>query len=107
MKVTVPSIVAGALRTVPKSLAKTLWEQDNENHGIVKIGQNTQNSPGDQGRLVVSQTSVEKPSAKRHYENYIPEMTLTDYIYLEKREGEDSPASGTALTHQYNGPKTT
>ena len=28
-------------------------------------------------------------------------------MYLEKREEEDLPASKTALTHRYNGPKTT
>ena len=33
-------------------------------------------------------------------------MTLTDYMYLEKREEEDLPASKTALTHPYNGSKT-
>ena len=33
--------------------------------------------------------------------------TLTDYIYQEKRQEEDSPASKTELTHQYNGSKTT
>ena len=39
--------------------------------------------------------------------HYIPETTLTDYMYQEKREEEDLPASKTALTHQYNGSKTT
>ena len=33
--------------------------------------------------------------------------TLTDYMYLENREEEDSPASKTALTHRYDGSKTT
>ena len=36
-----------------------------------------------------------------------PETTLTDYMYLEKREEEDLPASKTPLTHPYNGSKTT
>ena len=31
----------------------------------------------------------------------------TDYMYLEKREEEDLPASKTPLTHRYNGLKTT
>ena len=35
------------------------------------------------------------------------ETTLTDYMYLEKREEEDLPASKTPLTHRYNGSKTT
>ena len=34
-------------------------------------------------------------------------MTLTDYMYQEKREEEDLPASKTALRHRYNGSKTT
>ena len=38
--------------------------------------------------------------------HYIPEMTLTDYMYQEKREEEDLSASKTALTHQYNDLKT-
>ena len=33
--------------------------------------------------------------------------TLTDYMYLEKREEGDLPASKTALMHRYNGSKTT
>ena len=36
-----------------------------------------------------------------------PETTLTVYMYLEKREEEDLPASKTPLTHPYNGSKTT
>ena len=36
-----------------------------------------------------------------------PETMLTDYMYLEKREEEDLPASKTPLTHRYNGSKTT
>ena len=31
--------------------------------------------------------------------NKVPETTLTDYMYLEKKEEEDLPASKTALTH--------
>ena len=31
---------------------------------------------------------------------------LTDYMYLEKREEDDLPASKTAFTHRYNGSKT-
>ena len=37
----------------------------------------------------------------------LTETTLTDYMYLEKREEENLPASKTALTHRYNGSKTT
>ena len=36
-----------------------------------------------------------------------PETTWTDYMYQEKREEEDLPASKTALTHPYNDSKTT
>ena len=39
--------------------------------------------------------------------HYTQETTLTDYMYLEKREEEDFPASKTPLTHPYNGSKTT
>ena len=38
---------------------------------------------------------------------YIPETTWTDYVYQEKKEEEDLPASKTALTHPYNYSKTT
>ena len=33
-------------------------------------------------------------------------MTLTDYMYQEKKEEEDLPALKTTLTHQYNDLKT-
>ena len=36
-----------------------------------------------------------------------PETTLTDYMYLEKREEENLPASKIALTHRYIDSKTT
>ena len=39
--------------------------------------------------------------------SYILEMTLTDYICQEKKEGEDLPGWKTALTHQYNNSKNT
>ena len=35
------------------------------------------------------------------------ETTLTDYMYQEKREEEDLPASKIALAHRYNDSKTT
>ena len=38
--------------------------------------------------------------------HYIPETTLTDYIYQEKREEEYLPALKTALTYRYNDLKT-
>ena len=38
--------------------------------------------------------------------HYIPETTLTDYKYQEKKEEEDLQASKTALTHRYNDSKT-
>ena len=38
---------------------------------------------------------------------YISEMTLTDYMYQEKKVGEDLPALKTGLTHRYNDSKTT
>ena len=33
---------------------------------------------------------------------YIPETTLTDYIFQENRVEEDLPALKTALTYRYN-----
>ena len=38
---------------------------------------------------------------------YIPEMTLTDYKYQEKKEGEDSPAFKKTSTHRYKDTNTT
>ena len=37
----------------------------------------------------------------------VPKTTRIDYMYQEKREEEDLPASKTALTHPYNDSKTT
>ena len=39
--------------------------------------------------------------------HYILQMTLTDYMYQEEKEEVDLPALKTALTHQYNDPRTT
>ena len=39
--------------------------------------------------------------------HYITETTLTDYMYQEKREEEDLPASKTALMHRYNDSRNT
>ena len=41
------------------------------------------------------------------HKSYIPDMTLTDYMYQENREEEGLLASKTALTHRYNDSKTT
>ena len=38
--------------------------------------------------------------------HYIPDTTLTDYMYQEKREEGDLPALKTALTHRHNDSKT-
>ena len=38
--------------------------------------------------------------------HYILEMTLTDYMYQEKKELEDLPALKIVLTHRYNDSKT-
>ena len=37
---------------------------------------------------------------------HLPETTLTDYMYQEKKEEQDLPALKTALTHRYNDSKT-
>ena len=52
MRVTVISIVDGALGTVPK---------DHTNYSIVEIGRNTEKSPGDMRRLAVTETLVKEP----------------------------------------------
>ena len=36
----------------------------------------------------------------------MPETTLTDYMFKEKREEEDLPELKTPLTHRYNDSKT-
>ena len=60
-------IVLGALGTIPKRLVKGLEDLeireqsgDHSDYNIIKIGQNTQKSPGDLRRLAVSS---ERPSA--------------------------------------------
>ena len=40
-------------------------------------------------------------------EHYVSRKALTDYMYQEKREEEDLPASKSALTHRDNGSTTT
>ena len=56
MKVTVIPIVIGVLGTVTKGLVLGL--EDYPTNKIVKIGQNTKESPGDLRRLAIIQTSV-------------------------------------------------
>ena len=65
MKMTVIPILISALSTVPKGLVKGLenleknWiSGDHPNYNIIKIGQNTEKSPGDLRRLAVTQTLV-------------------------------------------------
>ena len=62
MKVTLIPIVIGALGTVTKRIdigtgglgnKRTSW--DHSNDGIIKIDQNTENSPGDLRRLAITQ----------------------------------------------------
>ena len=57
MKVT---IVIGALGTVTKGFVKDwrIWNGDHPNYSILEIGQNTEKSPGDLKRFVVTQTPV-------------------------------------------------
>ena len=38
---------------------------------------------------------------------YIPEITMIDYMYKEKKEKEPLPAMKTVLTHRYNESNTT
>ena len=63
MKVTIISIVIGALGTVTKGLIQGLGNNgtggDCPNCCIVEIGQNTEKSPGELRRLAITQTSLE------------------------------------------------
>ena len=65
MKVTVIPIVIGVLETISKGFVKRLKNLERErtsgdhpNCSIIKIGQNTEKSPGDLRRLAVTQTPV-------------------------------------------------
>ena len=60
MEVTVIPIVIGALRTIPKDQVKRFSNkkasEDYPNYSVVKIGQNSEKSPGDLRKLAVTQT---------------------------------------------------
>ena len=65
MKVTVIPIVIGALGAVIKGLIKRAGglgnkrtSGDHPNYCIIEIGQNTEKSPRDLGRLVITQTPL-------------------------------------------------
>ena len=65
MQVTIIPIVIGSFGSVTKGLLKRLEELevggtsgDHPNYYIIENGQNTEKSPGDLRRLVVSQTRV-------------------------------------------------
>ena len=66
MKVTVIPIVIGCTRNNPQRIGKGTWRLGNErtsrdhpDYIIIKIGKNTEKSPGDLRRLVVIQTPAE------------------------------------------------
>ena len=74
MKMTIVSVVIGALRTVTKGLLKGLEDleikgqvETTQNY-IVENSQNTEKSPGDL-RLAVTQTLDKKASAKTDVKN--------------------------------------
>ena len=76
MKVTVLPIVVGALGTVTKGLVKSIRglrnkrsSGDHPNYSIVEIDQNTEKSPGDSRRLIVTKTQSEIPSANADVRN--------------------------------------
>ena len=63
MKVTVIPVIISALGTASKGLVRGLEElknrgtiKDHSNYSIIKIGQDTEKSPGDLSRLAVMQT---------------------------------------------------
>ena len=62
MKVTIVPIVIGAFGTVTKGLLKGLEDLevggDHPNNSIIENGQSTEKSPGDLGRLTVTQSPV-------------------------------------------------
>ena len=62
MKVTMIPIVIGALRTTPKGSSRRLKNQktsrDRPGYSSVKIGQNTEKSPGEMRSFAVTQTPV-------------------------------------------------
>ena len=67
MRMTAIPIIIGALGTAPKDLERELevWEigeriETIQNYSIVKIGQNTEKSPGYLRRLAVIESSVKK-----------------------------------------------
>ena len=76
-KVTVISVIIGALGTVSKGLVQGYGglrnkrtSGDHPNYCSVEIGQNTEKSPGDLRRLAVTQSPVEKPSANPGVKNF-------------------------------------
>ena len=72
MRVTLIPIVSGTLGTVPKGLDQGLKEleiRERIETVLAKIGQNTEKSPGDLRRLIVTQTSEKKPSANADLRN--------------------------------------
>ena len=74
----------------------------------VKIGQNTKKIPGDSTEVLLSSANAGvKYTQKSKIIRYIADTTWTDYMYQEKKEEEDLPASKTALSHPYNDSKTT
>ena len=115
MTVTIVPIVIGALGTIkrPGGLGSLRTGRDYTNDSIAKNGQNSETSPGDLRRLAVTQTPVKNHQLTLMWKTLkeqitiIIETTLTVYMYLEKREEVDLPASTTALTHRYIGSKTT
>ena len=56
MKMTVIPIVIGVLGTVTKGLVKELGGLGKKRTSFIKIGQNTEKSPGDLRRLAITQT---------------------------------------------------
>ena len=66
MKLTMIPIIIGALGMIPKGLVWGLEEleirisRDHLNYSIVKIGQNTEKSPGDLRRLAVTQNLLKE-----------------------------------------------
>ena len=68
MKVVIIPIIIGALGTVTKGLVEGLGNKrtsgDNPNYSNVEISQNTEKSPGELRRLIITQTPVKDHQLK-------------------------------------------
>ena len=91
MNVTVIPIVIGVLGTIPKSFVKENgWLRNQRTSGdhleycIIKIGQNTEKSPGDLRRLTVTQTLVKNYQLTPVWKNSKRKIIIMIIIIIER-----------------------